>query len=55
MDDKSRYDDNVSDTDNRMSWGNVNLTLGTDMQASRTLSVQAMLTGTYSHSRQKYS
>lgn len=55
VDDKSRYDDNVSDTDNRMSWGNVSLTLGTDMQASRTLSVQAMLTGTYSHSRQKYS
>lgn len=55
VDDKSQWSDNVNDTENRMAWGNLTVTLGGDFQLSSTLSLQAMLTGTYSHSRQKSS
>ena len=47
--DKSMWGDNVNDTENRMTWGNLNATLGGDFQISSTLLMQTMLTATYSH------
>lgn len=54
VNDKSMWGDNVNDTENRMTWGNLNATLGGDFQISSTLLMQTMLTATYSYSRQKY-
>ena len=53
--DKSMWGDNVNDTENRMTWGNLSGTIGGDFMLSPTMSMASMLTATYSHSRQKYS
>lgn len=55
VDDKSMWGDNVNDTENRMTWGNLSGTIGGDFMLSPTMSMASMLTATYSHSRQKYS
>lgn len=52
---KSMWGDNVNDTENRMTWGNLSGTIGGDFMLSPTMSMASMLTATYSHSRQKYS
>lgn len=52
--DKSISGDNVDDTNNKLTWGNLNLTLGGDFQLSATMAMSAMLNTTYSHSRHKY-
>lgn len=54
VNDKSQWGDNVTDTENRMTWGNLNGTMGANLLVSPTLSMQTMLTATYSHSRQKF-
>lgn len=53
--DKSMWGDNVNDTENRMTWGNLSGTIGGDFMLSPTMSMASMLTATYSHSRHKYS
>lgn len=53
--DKSMWGDNVNDTENRMTWGNLSGTIGGDFMLSPTMSMSTMLTATYSHSRQRYS
>lgn len=50
----SKWGGNSNDTDNRLGWGNATLTMGGHFLLSPTLSVQAMLAATYSHSRQRY-
>ena len=48
------WEDNTSNTKNRFAWGNTTFTLGGDFRLSPVLSLQTMLTATYSHSRQEY-
>lgn len=55
VDGKSMWGDNVNDTENRMTWGNLSGTIGGDFMLSPTMSMASMLTATYSHSRHKYS
>ena len=55
VNDESRWEEYVNETDNRMTWGNLSGTIGGDFMLSPTMSMSTMLTATYSHSRQKYS
>ena len=54
VDHKDMWNTNTNDTKNRFAWGNTTVTFGSDITLSPTLYMQAMLTATYSHSRQKY-
>lgn len=48
--DKSMWSGYVTDTENKLSWGNTNITLGTDLRLSTALSASLAAIATYSHS-----
>lgn len=48
--DTSSWEGYVTDTENRLSWGNTNVTLGTDLRLGTAVSASLAAVATYSHS-----